>query len=290
MCLLLVVLWEMSLAAAAETHSVRGLVLKVDRPHQRFTVSCQAIPGFMEAMAMSYPVRDPKELERLAPGVPVDFTLVVEGTTVYAQHIQLHRYQSVEQDPLAANRLRLLDNVLDTKTPAVPAVEAGENVPDFALTDQKRQLVSLSQFSGKLVLVNFMYTRCTLPQFCLRVANHFGVLQRRFKSHMGRDLVFLTITFDPTNDTPEILAKYADTWKADPAAWHFLSGSASDVGRVCNLFGVAYYPNEGFMDHTLHTAIVSPSGKLFTNLEGNDFTAEQLGDMVETMLDRQAAQ
>ncbi len=275
-----------SLASATKTYPVTGVVLKVDKPNQRFVASCQAIPGYMEAMVMSYSVRDQKELEGVKPGVSIDFSLVVDEASLYAQDIRLHRYQSVEQDPLAANRLKLLDSVLDPEAPILKAVKVGENVPDFVLMDQKRQRVSLSQFSGKVILVNFMYTRCALPQFCLRVTNHFGILQRRFKPHMGKDLVFLTVTFDPENDTPEILAKHADTWKADAASWHFLTGPASDVRRVCNLFGVVFYPDEGLMDHTLHTAIIEPSGKLLSNLEGNDFTAEQLGDLVKTVLDR----
>ena len=33
------------------------------------------------------------------------------------------------------------------------------------------------------------------------------------------------------------------------------------------------------MNHSLHTVLISRSGKLVANLEGNDFTAAQLGDL-----------
>jgi protein SCO1/2 len=92
--------------------------------------------------------------------------------------------------------------------------------------------------------------------------------------------------FDPQRDHPDVLAKYAKTWKADPATWHFLTGSVPDIQHVSNMFGVDYFPDEGLMDHSLHTAIINRQGKLVANLEGNQFTAEQLGDLVQTVLIR----
>jgi protein SCO1/2 len=274
-----------SAALAAKTYSVSGLILKVDKPHQRLVVSCQSIPGYMDAMVMPYPVRDPKELEGLAAGMMIDFTLVVEPESAYAEGLHVHKYQSVEPDPLTTDRLRLLDSPLSS----AKALGVGQRVPEFALSDQNRQRVALSQFSGKVILLNFIYTRCVLPNYCLRIANNFGLLQRRFQARMGRDLIFLTVTFDPVHDTPEALARYASIWKANPETWHFLTGDTHEVQRVCNLFGVDFFPDEGLMDHSLHTAIIDPAGKLVANLEGNEFTADQLGDLVQSVLDRNGA-
>jgi hypothetical protein len=50
---------------------------------------------------------------------------------------------------------------------------------------------------GATVVMNFIYTSCALPQFCCRMTNHLSVLQNRFA---GRDLVLLSITFDPARD------------------------------------------------------------------------------------------
>ena len=90
----------------------------------------------------------------------------------------------------------------------------------FWLTDQSHRRITLSQYAGKVVALNFVYTSCAHPNFCYRVSNNFGVLQRRFKEQLGSDLVLLTVTFDPQRDQPERLARYAKNWKADPAAWH----------------------------------------------------------------------
>jgi protein SCO1 len=269
---------------AAQQYPVAGMVLNVDQHHKTFVVSCQSIPGYMDAMVMPFAVRDAADLIGVAPGMTVDFTLAVEKQSNYAEHIHIRHYESVEQDPLTARRLKLLNQLSHPATAG--ALEVGQTVPDFVLTDQNRHSVALSQFSGKVVAVNFIYTSCALPTFCFRNTNTFGVLQKRFKDKMGRGLVLLTVTFDPQRDGPDALAKYAKTWKADPATWHFLTGSVPDIQHVSNLFGVDYFPDEGLMNHSLHTAIIDPQGRLVANIEGNQFTAEQLGDLVQTVLSR----
>ena len=271
-----------STASAEQRYSTNGLVLRVDSSHKSLIVSISAIPGFMEAMTMPFSVRDSKELDGIAPGALIDFTLVVEKDTSYAEGIRVHSYQGLEPDPLAARRLKLLNQVANPS--AIKPLAIGDTVPDFTLTDQNRRRVSLSKFAGRVVALNFVYTRCALPNFCYRSSNNFGLLQKRFKNSLGRDLILLTVTFDPVHDQPEALAKYAATWKADPKNWRFLTGSSPDVRRVCDLFGEDAFQDEGLMNHSLHTAIISRKGKLLTNLEGNDFTAVQLGDLVETVL------
>jgi protein SCO1/2 len=268
--------------AGAQEYAVTGMVLGVDRPRNMFKASIQSIPGFMPAMAMPFEVRQRKDLEGLVPGALVEFVLVVKGRSSHAERIRIVRYQSTEQDPLAASRLKLLTGVAGA--PPRQVLGVGDVVPDFRLINQKGRPIALSALRGKIVAVNFIYTSCPLPNFCLRIANNFGVLQKRFKARLGSDLVLLTVTFDPVHDTPQVLAKYADRWNADPATWHFLTGPIGDVQRVCHLFGVDYFPDEGLMNHSLRTAIIDRQGRVVANIEGNQFTADQLGDLTEAIL------
>jgi protein SCO1/2 len=270
------------LAGAAQKYPATGLVLKVDSANKSIVVSCNAIPGFMEAMTMRLEVADAKELSNLSPGTMIEFNLVVDASSSRAESIRVHSYQGLEPDPLAARRLKLLDRA--SRTIASKPVSIGEVVPDFTLTGQDGHQVALSKFKGKVVALDFVYTRCALPNFCFRSANNFGNLQRRFHDHMAKDLVLLTITFDPVHDSPDVMQKYARTWKADSNAWHFLTGPEGDVRRVCDLFGEDYFPDEALMDHSLHTAIIDRRGRLAANLEGNEFTSTQLGDLVQSVL------
>jgi protein SCO1/2 len=263
--------------AADKEYRVNGMVLRVDPASRTFVVSHDRIVGLMESMIMPFEVRDAKDLTAVVPGAIVEFTLVVGEKSAFATKIVVQRYQSMEQDPRTASRLAVMRKMAGL---ASKPLEVGQKVPDFTLIDQARQRVAFSSLAGKLVVVNFVYTRCALPQFCLLVSNHFGVLQKRFQKELGRDLVLLTITFDPERDTPEALAAYAAQWKADAKTWHFLTGPVADVRKVCALFGVEYFPDEGLMNHSLRTALIDRSGTIVANIEGNTHTAEQLGDLV----------
>jgi protein SCO1 len=265
------------LAVAAARYPVTGIVLQVDRAHHSFTASCAAIPGYMEAMSMPYPVRDDKELAYLKPGAYVEFTLVVEKNRSYAEGIRIHRFESAEQEPLLARRLQLLE-------PPGATVRPGEPVPDFTLTDQTGRRVALSQFAGEVVALTFIYTSCPLPDYCFRLSNNFGQLSTRFAGRMGRDLVLLSVTFDPVHDSPEVLARYGATWKADARSWHFLTGSLAEVKAVSRQFGLNFWQDGGFLTHSLHTLVIDRHGRLAADFEGNEFTAGQLGDYLAVVM------
>jgi protein SCO1 len=111
------------------------------------------------------------------------------------------------------------------------------------------------------------------------------VLQKRFRDRLAKDLVLLTVTFDPARDRPEVLAEYAAQWKSAPG-WRFLTGEVTEVKHVCERFGVQAFQDEGLMNHSSRTAIIDRRGVLAASIEGNRFTATQLGDLVDTLLKR----
>lgn len=270
---------------AEQRYSALGLLVQVDRPHHSIDVSCQAIPGYMNAMEMRFPVRKRDALDGLQPGMMIEFTLAVKKHSAYVENIRIHPYQSTDQEPMGVRQLQLVENLVAPKAEA--ALDVGQPVPDFTLIDQTRQDVTFSKLAGKVVAITFIYTSCPLPNYCFRLSNNFALLRKRFADRMDRDLVLLSITFDPEHDQPEVLASYARTWKSDAKGWYFLTGPAPEVQKVCRMFGMNFWPAEGLMTHSLHTVIVGRDGKIVANLEGNEFTAPQLGDFVETVLRRQ---
>ena len=281
LALFLVLLFSVG-SQAEQRYQVSGLVLSVDRVRKSMVVSCREIPGFMDAMAMSFPVPDAKTLEPLSRGAMIDFTLIVGKESSHAENVRVRGYDSAEREPAKARRLQALDEALRG---GVRRLAVGQAVPDFTLTDQRGRALHFRQFAGKVIALNFVYTRCALPEYCVRSTNNFGVIQKQFQNRLGKELVLLTVTFDPVHDRPETLRNYASTWKADPENWRFLTGAVGDVQRVCDLFGVNYVPDEGLFVHSLHSAIVGRDGKLVANLEGNEFTAQQFADLLKSVLD-----
>lgn len=286
---LVVVLMSTAAPVCAEQYAVTGMIVSVNPAARSFSASIQAIPNYMAAMTMPFEVREASELHGLGPGLVVTFTLTVEKNTSWAEGIRIVRYENTEQDPFSASRLKLLGELAARSGRSADRgseVAIGAAVPDFTLLDQRRRPVSLSDLRRRVVVANFVYTTCALPNFCLRLANNFNALQKRFARELGRDLVLLTITFDPQHDTPDVMAQYARQWNANPDTWRFLTGAPADVERACRLFGVHAFSNEGLLDHSLHTVIIDRGGRLLANIEGNQFTATQLGDVVAAALQK----
>ena len=231
---------------------------------------------------MPFHVRSAGALTGLRAGETVVFTLVVDKKSSWVEDLRVVAFDSAERDPMQASRLKLLESVTGEGSPA--ALNIGDKVPGFSLIDQNGRQTALADFSGKVIAINFIYTRCPLPDYCFRLSNNFGRLQKRFAGN--RDLVLLTVTFDPVHDQPDVLARYAEIWKADPTMWHFLTGQVNEVQRVCDLFGVGHWQEEGVFTHSLHTGIIDREGRLAANIEGNRFTAQQLGDLVDSVLKR----
>ena len=107
----------------------------------------------------------------------------------------------------------------------------------------------------------------------------------RFRNQLGKDLRLLTITFDPKYDTPDKMKEYAERYEADLPGWRMLTGSAADIERVCSLFGVEFWPEEGMITHTLQTAVIDRQGRLVATVEGKEFSPRQLGDLVKSVVD-----
>lgn len=273
-------------AFAGEKHAATGLLIRIDRTHKQVEISCREIPGYMAAMEMPFFVRDIKDVESLSPGTTLDFDVVEEKGQPFIENIRVHEFQSMELDPTAALRLKGVEAAMAGKD-ATPAVKVGETVPDFELVDESNRPLRLSQFDGKAVAVTFMYTRCPFPNYCVRLSNNFSRLQKRFREQIGKELVLLNVVIDTGHDQPHVLANYAAQWRADPKGWHFATGSQEQVQKVCRYFDMNYYPDEGLYIHSFHTALLDRNHKLVANLEGNEFTAKQLGDLVETTLHQQ---
>jgi protein SCO1/2 len=258
--------------ACAKHYTANGLVLRIDRPGAIVTISHDAFPGFMDAMAMPFDLDGAARRTHVAPGDRVRFRLSVKGGRSWVDRLEI-----VSAAPVDAGL---------QQTPATPLlVPVGSPIPDFELTDQSGAPVTVSGLKGKVIAVTFVYTRCPLPDYCPRMVANLRAVRDRFANRMDRDLILLTISFDPKYDTPERLRQYAEGYRAGGAGWHFLTGDPARIERVCAAFGIQYWAEEGLITHSLQTAIIDRQGRLAATVEGKDFTPQQLGDLVAMVLD-----
>jgi protein SCO1/2 len=169
---------------------------------------------------------------------------------------------------LATARLTVVDAAGETLPRIGPA-------PEFTLTNQDGQRVSLTALRGKVVAITFIYTTCvdTCPLLTAKMAS----LQGRLGSDFGPQVQFLSITVDPARDTPEVLKRYAVGHGAKGAGWAFLTGTPSEIQVVAKHYGVYYRKTpRGDVDHTFLTSLVDPDGILRVQYLGVRFDPNEL--------------
>ena len=141
-----------------------------------------------------------------------------------------------------------------------PLADIG-SAPPTSLSDATGRLFSLDSLAGKAVIVSFIYTTCngTCPATTHTL---YRVQQKLKEAHLwGKRVEFVSISLDPTRDTPEVLASYARLYDTDPASWHFLTGPPEQVARVIAAWGMwAKIGPSGVLDHPSRIFLLDPRG------------------------------
>ncbi len=151
--------------------------------------------------------------------------------------------------------------------PAVSAPAVLGEVGDFTLTERGGKTVSRADLLGKVWIADFIFTRCA--GICPLMSGKMKILQDRIGSK--ENLRFVSFSVDPEYDTPEVLAKYAERYKADPEKWIFLTGDKKTIhGLSLQHFhlGVGDIPEEErsapdqMVSHSSRFVLVDGAGKI----------------------------
>ena len=249
-------------------YPLKGQILDVKPERKEVLVKHEDIPGFMPAMTMPYIVSDPRILEDRAAGDLITATLKVAPDGAYLSAITKTGSAPLPEDarttiPAAAN---------------VHLLQRGDAVPDTPLVDDGKTL-KLSDFRGSAVAVTFIYTRCPLPQFCPLMDRRFAEVQKLAAATPALEgkIRLLSISFDPAFDRDATLQAHAGKVAADPSVWRFATAGEAVVDRLAAEFGVnVIREKDGTITHNLRTAVIDPSGKVFTIHDSNAWTAADL--------------
>ncbi len=250
---------------SAARHPLAGVVRGVNRAERRVTVAHEAIPGFMDAMTMEFVVKEAWALDAAGAGDRLTATLVVDGARSWIEGVSLSKATS--GDSTAG----------DAVGPA-----PGTPLPDAPLRDQHGRRVVASDFSGRALVLTFIYTHCPLPDFCPLMMRRLDEVASRLRKDGRRDDVqMVAISIDPARDTPEVLDAYGRAHitgeGADPFhRWSLLTGTPDDVAVWARFFALHFEPDGTEITHGLRTAVVDSEGKVVAVFRGNDWTVEQV--------------
>lgn len=258
-----------------KTFHLRGRIVATDEAGGHITVAHQAIPGYMEAMTMSYKVEEPGTISEMHAGDVITADVVVD-------------YDAA--GPLSP-RLRNVVVVAQARPDTVPKVQyhvpaAGDVVPDFHLLNQSGKQIDLRQFKGKVLLLTFIYTRCPLAEFCPRMSSNFAEIDKALEADKAAyaKTHLLSVSFDPKYDTPTVLRSYGGAHTGrftdeDFKHWDFAAPSQAELPQMERYFDVGVTGDEAdpsSVMHSLSTVLIGRDGKILAWYPTNTWQPAEL--------------
>ncbi len=110
-------------------------------------------------------------------------------------------------------------------------------LPEQPLMDQDGRAFRLGQTRGKVVVLGMIYTHC--PDVCPLITARMKQIQQQVAAEgLSDEVFFVTITFDPERDNPEVLRRYAQVYQADLRNWVFLTGDPAAIRQLAQALGI----------------------------------------------------
>ncbi len=151
-------------------------------------------------------------------------------------------------------------------------LEQPVTIPPATLQSHKGEDFHLEDLSGRVVVIDFIFTRC--PTVCQALGAQFRRIADELRDRgLDSGTVLLSISFDPDYDDPQQLMAYLlrygelrDNWLAARIA------DERELRRWLDRFGVVVIPTEAGYEHNAAVHIIDPEGRLVAIL---DFEATQ---------------
>jgi protein SCO1/2 len=262
-------------SGAQKRYELRGKVVSVDRAAGEVEVEHEAVEGLMEAMTMSFALKDADALRVVAPGDQIQASLVVGDGGFWLENPVISKVAPGGQ--------------ANTNADAGGAREPqeGDEVPDFRLVNQDGEARHLAQYRGRPLLLTFIYTRCPDEKFCPLMSSNFAGVNRELEKlpALRDDARLLSVTIDPAHDTPKVLRSYGAAHtenysKENFARWEFATGDPEEIRRMANFFGLTYNAGSDKIVHSLRTIVVGADGRVFKVYRGNEWKpADAVADL-----------
>lgn len=125
-------------------------------------------------------------------------------------------------------------------------------IQPFSFINQFNDTVTEKTIANKIYVADFFFATC--QSICPKMSSQLVHVQNAFKS--DKDVLLLSHTVNPSNDTVEVLNGYAQTYGAIKNKWHLLTGNKKaiyDMARYSYL--VNALEEDGSAEGFLHSEL-----------------------------------
>lgn len=155
----------------------------------------------------------------------------------------------------------------------------------YNLVNQNDQKIIFPELvKGKLVVMNYIFTNC--PDICPLSTNNMRLIQERFKKEKINDIEFVSISFDPLQDSPDVLRKFAEIRNLDLSNWAFLTGEKSVIDSLMRRIGIVAVVGDStvfkdgrkiyYYTHTDRIQLIDKEGVIRKNYKGSSINVDEI--------------
>ncbi len=209
-------------------------------------------------------------------GFLIAFVVLALGIYSVLNAIDSNRAQQAEVESVSSSGTahNMDTNNTIASSDGKSVIEPPQKIPEFTLTAQDGEPLSLSNLNGRYVLLSFGYTHC--PDVCPATLLEFRQIHRQL-GDLSEQVEFMFISVDPARDTPELLNRYMARY--DPS-FIGLSGDEDVLQSIAPDFGLFWDIRDDtstragyIVDHTASRYLLDPEGQL---IRIYSFTADPL--------------
>ena len=145
----------------------------------------------------------------------------------------------------------------------------------FEFQEDNGNKFTFNKIVNKDAVVAFAYTTCEYA--CPLIVDKMRKIEKKLHTKK-QNAEFVMISFDPLNDTVDVLKKYKIKSELNRDNWHFLTGEEKVIQKTLMIFGVKAkkIPSTGVIDHDNKIFIFGRDGKLKKVLEGLDASIDDV--------------
>ncbi|MFZ5946629.1 MAG: SCO family protein [Stygiobacter sp.] len=156
---------------------------------------------------------------------------------------------------------------------------------NYNLVDQNNNSISFPQVAkGKISVIGYIFTNC--PDICPLTTINMRLIQEKLKKEKIDNVQFISISFDPLQDKPETLKKFAEVRNLDLSNWIFLTGEKKVIDSLMSRVKILAVKSDStvFKDgrkiyyyvHTDRIQLMDRENKILKNYKGSSINIDEI--------------
>ena len=165
----------------------------------------------------------------------------------------------------------------------VSQAAVGRRLSDHSFLNRNEEEVSLSDYSGKPLLISLIYTSCYYS--CSVFTRYLGEIVDVAREALGEgSFSVVTIGFDAVNDSPGRMALYASGQGIDDPGWSFLSGDVETLQALTSELGFTFAASPKGFDHMAQVTVIDANGAVYRQVYGDRFEPPALVEPLKELV------